>query len=133
MSHVAEAFDFRTAVEKTIAQWKKYANRKDAAGLAGLYAEDATLLPPGMPAIKGRQNIQKFFEGFFAAGASDARLWPVDVAGFGDMAFEIGAFEATLPVPQGGTARTEGKYLVVWKRRQDGTIQLLVDMFNANA
>jgi uncharacterized protein (TIGR02246 family) len=98
MSHVAEAFDFRKAVEKVIAQWEKYANTKDAAGLASLYAEDATLLPPGMPAIKGRQNIQKFFEGFFAAGASDARLWSV-----------------------------------VWKKRQDGTIQLLVDMFNANA
>ena len=133
MSQVAQTFNFRTAIEKTIAQWEQCANAKDAAGLASLYAEDATLLPQGAPPVKGRQNIQQFFEGFFAAGASDAKIRPVDVIEFGDMAYEIGAFEANLPVPQGGTARTHGKYVVIWNRRQDGTVQLLVDIFNTNS
>jgi uncharacterized protein (TIGR02246 family) len=132
MSTTSGAFDFRGAIEKTISSWERAANAKDAAAVANLYTEDATLLPPGSPAIKGRKNIQQYWEGFFKAGASDAKLRVMDVASVGDMAYEIGAFEANLPTPQGGTARSQGKYVVIWKRQSDGSIKLHVDIFNTN-
>jgi uncharacterized protein (TIGR02246 family) len=126
-------FDFRAAIEKAIAAFEKAANTKDAAAIGNMYAEDATLLPPGSPLIKGRQNIQQFWQGFFNAGASDAKLRVVDVQASGDTAYEIGAFEANLPKPQGGgTVRTQGKYVVVWKRQPDQSIRMLVDIFNTN-
>ena len=132
MSQAAGQFDFRAAIEKAIAVWEKAAYAKDVAALASLYTEDATLLPPASVPIKGRKNIQQYWQGFFDAGASDAKLRVVEVASFGDMAYEIGAFEANLPVPQGGTARTQGKYVVIWKRQADGSVKLHVDMFSAN-
>ena len=133
MSQVAGAFDFKKAVEDAIALWERYANAKDAAGVASLYTEDATLLPQGAPAFKGRQNIQQFFEGFFAAGASDPKVRPVEVVAMGDMAYEIGTWAANMPLPQGGTAPSEGKYVVIWKRQADGNVKLHVDIFNANS
>jgi uncharacterized protein (TIGR02246 family) len=133
MSQVAGAFDFKKAVEDAIALWERYANAKDAAGVASLYTEDATLLPQGAPAFKGRQNIQQFFEGFFAAGASDPKVRPVEVVAMGDMAYEIGTWAANMPVPQGGTVPSEGKYVVIWKRQADGNVKLHVDIFNANS
>jgi uncharacterized protein (TIGR02246 family) len=133
MSMPADAFDFRAAIEKAISVFEKAASARDAATIANMYADDATLMPQGFPPIKGRNNIQQFWQGFFDAGASDATIRVVDVKSFGDTAYEIGAFEANMPVPQGGTARTQGKYVVVWKRQPDGGLKMLVDIFNTNS
>ena len=132
MSRPASEFDFRSAIESVIAAFEKAANIKDAATIANMYAEDATLLPPGSLPIKGRNNIQQFWQGFFDAGASDAQVRVVEVNAVGDTAYEIGAFEANLPSPQGGTDRQQGKYVVVWKRQSDGGVKILVDIFNTN-
>jgi uncharacterized protein (TIGR02246 family) len=132
MSAPAGFFDFRTAIESAIRTFEKAANAKDAAAIAGLYAEDATLLPQGSPLVTGRTNIQRFWQGFLDAGASDARIRPVDVKPFGDLAYEIGSWEANMPVPQGGKARTEGKYVVIWKRQTNGAVNIVVDIFNTN-
>src|SRR5439155_23888272 len=120
MSQPAGNFDFRAAIEKAIGTFERAANTKDAAAIGRIYAPDATLLPPGSPAIKGRANIQAFWQSFFNAGASDAKLRVVEVMSSGETAYEIGAFEANMPLPQGGTARATGKYVVVWKHQADG-------------
>jgi uncharacterized protein (TIGR02246 family) len=133
MSRPASEFDFRSAIEQAITVFEKAANIKDAATIANLYVEDATLLPPGFTAIKGRQNIQQFWQGFFDAGASDAKVSVVEVNAVGDTAYEIGAWEANVPGPQGGVVFSQGKYVVVWKRQSDGGVKILVDIFNANS
>jgi uncharacterized protein (TIGR02246 family) len=133
MSPTATTFDFRTAIEATITKFEKAANARDAAAIAGMYAENATLLPPGSPAIKGRKNIQQFWQRFFEAGASDAKLRPTEVTSIGDVAYEIGSFEAKMPGPQGAPVRTEGKYVVLWKRLPDDSVNIIVDIFNTNA
>ena len=127
------AFDFRSAIEEVIAQFEKAANAKDAATIANMYTDDATLMPPGSPPIKGRNNIQQFWQSFMDAGAGDVKLRVTEVNSFGDTAYEIGSFEANLPNPQGGTVRGQGKYVVIWKRQPDGSIRLHVDIFNMNA
>ena len=113
--------DYRAEVLAIARAWENCANTRDALGIAALYAENATLLPPGQPAIIGRQNIQGFWQGFFDAGASDARLKSIQIAGSGDLAYEIGEYSAMMPQPSGGTAPGTGKYLVVFEaaaRRQ---------------
>lgn len=125
--------DQQTEIRTLIETWEKSANAKDASGIAALYAENATLLPPGQPAIKGRQNIQVFWQGFFDAGASDAKLKSVEIAGSGVFVYEIGEYSAMMPQPTGGTARGTGKYLVVWERQSDGKRKIVADMFSSNA
>jgi uncharacterized protein (TIGR02246 family) len=127
------AFDFRSAIERVIAQFEKAVNAKDAATIANMYTDDAALMPPGSPPIKGRNNIQQFWQSFMDAGAGDAKLRVTEVNSFGDTAYEIGSFEANLPNPQVGTVRGQGKYVVIWKRQPDGSIRLHVDIFNMNA
>jgi len=131
MSQTAPGFDFRAAIEKVIVAFEHATAAKDAATIANMYAEDATLMPPGAPPIKGRAAIQAFWQGFLNAGASDVKLRIVDVGSSGDLAYEIGAFEANLPGP-GGITRGSGKYVVVWKRQPDGDIKMFADIFNAN-
>ena len=82
----AQPFDFRKRIEAAIREFENAANAKNAAGLAAFYAEDATLLPPGSPLIKGRSSIQAFWDGFIKAGASDPKLQVVHVESSGDLA-----------------------------------------------
>ena len=125
--------DYRAEVLAIARAWEQCASVKDARGIAGLYTENATLLPPGQPAITGRQNIQGFWQGFFDAGASDAKLTSIQISGSGDLAYEIGGYSAMMPQPSGGTAPGTGKYLVVFERQQDGTLKMKADMFSPNA
>jgi uncharacterized protein (TIGR02246 family) len=133
MSSPAGYLDFRNAVENTARKFEKAASVKDAAAIAAVYAEDAILLPQGLPQIKGRQNIQQFWQNLFDAGAANASIRAVDVSPIGDAAYEVGTWEADMPVPGSGTARTVGKYVVIWKRQPDGEIRIVVDIFNSNA
>jgi uncharacterized protein (TIGR02246 family) len=125
--------DYSAEVLAIAQAWEKCASAKDARGMAGLYTENATLLPPGQPAITGRPNIQGFWQGFFDAGASDAKLTSIQISGSGDLAYEIGEYSAMMPQPSGGTAPGTGKYLVVFERQQDGTLKMKADMFSPNA
>ena len=125
--------DYRTEVLAVARAWEKCANARDARGIAALYAENAILLPPGQPAIRGRQNIEKFWQGFLDAGASDAKLNSIQIVGSGNLAYEIGEFSAMMPQPSGGTAPGTGKYLVVLERQPDGNFQMVADMFGPNA
>jgi uncharacterized protein (TIGR02246 family) len=127
------ATDYRAEVLAIDRAWEKCANAHDARGIADLYTENATLLPPGQPAMTGRQNIQGFWQGFFDAGASDATLKSIQISGSGDLAYEIGEYSAMMPQPSGGTAPGTGKYLVVFERQQDGKLRMAADMFSPNA
>jgi uncharacterized protein (TIGR02246 family) len=126
-------FDFRAAIEKQIAAFEAAANAKDPGRLAAFYTDDATLMPPGSPMVEGRDGIRAFWQAFLDAGASDPKLRIVKVRVAGETAYEIGTWEANMPGPQGGVARTSGKYLVVWQRQSDGSVKMVADIFNANS
>src|SRR2546428_6916579 len=112
-----QPFDFRSAIQKAIGEIESAAAAKSASKLASFYTDDATLLPPGSPLVNGKSNIQRFWQNFMDAGAADPKLRTVSVESSGELAYEVGTYDATMPNPHGGgTARSSGKYLVVWKR-----------------
>src|SRR5688500_12564519 len=92
--------DYRAEIEKAIMSFGKAAKAKDATAIASLYAENATLLPPGAPPVKGSQNIRAFWKSFLEAGAEDPVVRSVFVEGTGDLAYEIGEYQVTLPNPE---------------------------------
>jgi ketosteroid isomerase-like protein len=128
----AGAFDWRAAVEKMTSDFERACNEKDVTTIGNMYAENAILLPPFSPLIRGKKNIEQYMKDFFFKGAAEADIHVVQVTSFGDIAYEIGAWEAVLPLPDGGMTRTQGKYCVLWKRQPDDTIKVLVDMFNTD-
>ena len=58
-------------------------NRGDAAALAALYTENATLLPPGADMMTGRQAAQTFWQGVYGSGARNLSLSTVSVESYG--------------------------------------------------
>jgi uncharacterized protein (TIGR02246 family) len=102
-------------------------NSGDMAAFARLYTEDARVLPPDAPVVKGRDGARGVFEGARAAGFQRVRLETEEVTPLGaDAAVEIG-HGALIPA-QGDEVRV--KYAVVW-RREGGEWRLAVDTWNS--
>jgi len=118
----------RTDARAKAAEFASAARHGDAEGMVAFYADDAMLMPPGAPLMRGKDAIRQFWTGFTSMGAIDAVLTTDDVMESGDLAVESGHFELTI-TPKGGGApiKDSGKYLVVWR---DGKI--VRDIFNSS-
>ena len=96
-----------------------------------IYAEDAKVLMPNMPASEGRQAIK-------AASAQmpplkEFKLDIVSLEGRGDLAYEYGTY-GTAAVPPGSSVPVtdKGKYVAVWKKQADGTWKIIRDIWNSD-
>ena len=59
---IAPAFAQKAEVEAVNAKWIDFFNKGDFAGVASLYAEDATAFPPGSSMVKGRTAIEALWK-----------------------------------------------------------------------
>jgi uncharacterized protein (TIGR02246 family) len=122
----------RKAIEEGNAKWTEAYNRGDAAAVAALYTDEATVMPPNSEMVKGRQGIQGLWNSFMTMGVKDVTLTTMDVGGGGNTAYETGNYSLTIQ-PESQAAMTDsGKYVVVWKKQADGTWKLHVDIWNSS-
>jgi len=111
---VAPASAQKAEIEAVNAKWIEFFNKGDFAGVASLYTEDATALPPGSPMVKGRAAIAAMWKGM-AEQVTDPKVTTLDVKALGSTAArEIGTFSLKTkgPTPQ----ELSGKYVVVWEK-----------------
>src|SRR5437764_7621712 len=120
------------AIRAESTDWVKAYNGGDAKAVAALYAEDALLLPPGAPGVKGRAAILEFFTkdiaGAKAAGAVFVLNPKTDVGVSGNTGWESGTYKATVK----GAVVESGKFLSV-SRKKDGKWLYIRDTWNADA
>ena len=72
-----QAEKFRQAISRLNLESIAAFNRGEAAACAGFYAEDATMLLPHRPPIKGRKAIEDCLRDYAASGV---KLMPVEPA-----------------------------------------------------
>ena len=111
---IVPGFAQQAEIEAVNAKWLDFFNKGDFAGVASLYTEDATALPPGLPMAKGRAAIEVMWKNM-AEQVGDPKLTTLDIKPLGPSAArEIGTFSLKTkgPPPQEVT----GKYLVVWEK-----------------
>ena len=65
-----------------------YAN-KDARDLAEFYTKDASVFPPDMERVEGRENIEKMWQAVMDMGITDLTLTANEVEEDGNLAFEF--------------------------------------------
>jgi ketosteroid isomerase-like protein len=108
------------------------AEKPDPAGLVAMYyADDATVLPPNMPAANGKDAIIAAFTAM--GGVKTFKNGPLTISGSGDMAFVNATFDMTMAVPvTGEVVADKGKYLEVWKKQSDGSWKAIRDMWSSD-
>jgi uncharacterized protein (TIGR02246 family) len=119
--------DTRGQIEKMAQAWQKAYNSGDAAAVAGLYAKDAKLLPPGAEPASSSSAIQAFFAADMKGGAKNT-LTTEDVTGFGDYALETGKWVAT---SADGKHLDHGQYMTLYKKA-DGGWKIIRDTWNSS-
>jgi len=126
----------KTAIDAANATWPRLTAAGHADSLADFYAANAVIMPPNMPAMRGREAIRTFFKGM-NAGPPHAiiTLHGDSVWGNGAAAVEIGRWTFSWPagtkVPPGVPAGDSGKYLVRWVQ-ENGKWLLAQDIWNSD-
>ncbi|GIK37107.1 MAG: hypothetical protein BroJett011_09400 [Chloroflexota bacterium] len=122
----------RAEIEKLTAQFAKAVTNKDFAALGPFYEERARLLPPGAPMVEGQAAIQAAQQKMIEGGVQALDLECADVIEAGDFAIEIGRTTVTIQLLGLFSITRTGKSVVVWRRQNDGTLKIVVDMFNSD-
>lgn len=103
---------------------------REIAKLDSVYTEDAAILPPDGPIIRGRENIRQFWSNvILGSGLSAAPLTTVEAEILGDAAYEVGTAELTFS-GAGGSSQVSVKYIVIWKQEADGSWKWHRDIWN---
>jgi uncharacterized protein (TIGR02246 family) len=113
--------------------WYKSYNQGDGAAVAALYADDAVVMPPNVPAARGIAAIRGYYAKSapeFQASGMTAVEGPLgDVGISGDLAWQETTY--TVTDKSGATVET-GKVLTVMQRR-DGKWMIIRDTWNSDA
>lgn len=128
------AADPRPAIAQANVDFAGAARRGDAAGVANFYANDAVMMPPNMPAARGRDAIRQVWSGLLGSGKVDLTLTTDNVIQSCDLATEVGHYDFAITPNAAGAAtqRDSGKYAVTW-RNDGGQWRIVADIFNSNA
>jgi uncharacterized protein (TIGR02246 family) len=121
----------RETIRSDVANFDKAMLAADWPAVVSIYTEDALLLPPNSPEVRGRAAIQKFFEGSPKVSAFKQNV--TEIEGYGDLAYPRGTYEMTM-LPPGAKApiQDRGKVLTVWQKQADGSWRAARVMWNSD-
>ena len=126
--------DDMTAVARMVSSIDTYAADADIEGFLTYVADDAVMLPPGEPAVVGKNAIREWYTVFYENFNNDMTHESLEVDAFGDIIIARGnATGAVTPKAGGAPIPFNNKYLFVIKRQADGSLQVWRAAFNENA
>jgi uncharacterized protein (TIGR02246 family) len=119
------------AVRALADRWQQAARAKDWPAVAATYTEDGMFMPPNGPAVQGRAAIEAWLKAF--PPMSDFTLTPGEINGRADVAYDRGTYSLTFASPaKGQPASDKGKYVVISRKRADGSWLIAIDIFNSD-
>ena len=122
-----------SAIRDLNASWFRIYNTHDAAALAALYTDDAVLMMPGAPAVRGRDAIKAAYEKDMSAMAKAGNMnnegSDSEVSASGDLAYESNTFTIT---DKTGKKIDSGKYVTVFAKK-DGKWMIVRDIWNSDS
>jgi uncharacterized protein (TIGR02246 family) len=122
--------DIRGVVKAYNDAWNAAFNRGEAAAVAALYTDDATVLPHTHDVIRGSGKIREFWTSVIGAGFKDHSIGLLDVHLDGNLACEIAKWSARGP-GEGGQLQSYGGSLVnIYERQSDGSWKCRLHIWN---
>ena len=108
-------------------------NQGNAAAIAVHFTEDALLMAPDKPTLKGKAAVQTYYQHIFDDYETGLKSYYEEVKVSGQLAYGRGFAEVVLTPKRGGPAMTStSKYINIMKREADGTWKTTHDIWNGN-
>jgi uncharacterized protein (TIGR02246 family) len=106
------------AIEKIANAYLKAILAGDAAAVGATYRDDAVLMPPCWPPLKGRAAIEQYYRGLFEGSRKITEfMFPhLETAASGEIGFAIGAYKQRLLSKSGEPTEDSGNFVVIVKR-----------------
>ncbi|HEU4451788.1 MAG TPA: nuclear transport factor 2 family protein [Longimicrobium sp.] len=105
--------------------------RGDAAAQAALYTPDAVIFPDRSEMITGREAIQAYWALRPGNRVTRHVATPTSIRVEGDLAYDYGVYEVSGERDGQPWGPSLGKYVIVWKRGEDGAWRMQLDMWNS--
>lgn len=114
-------------------EWSEVAATGNIDSLLTYWHQDAVMMPPGQPPLRGKEAIRKYVEAGFQAPGFEISWEPVSahVSGHGDMAYLIERNRVAYEDSLGNLVNEHNKVVTVWRKQDDGSWKNVVDMWNA--
>lgn len=96
------------------------------------WAEDAVMMPPGLPPLRGKAAIREYVEAAAKLPGFQISWEPetAHVSRSGDMAYMIERNVTSFNDSLGNRITTHGKVVTVWRKDAGGSWRNVVDMWN---
>jgi len=120
-------------MRKDTAAWVDAYNAGDADKIVAMYADDAVVMPPEVPALTSHEAIKQYLTTDMATNKTTGATFALDtdaVGVSGDLAWHSGAFHVN---GSAGTSVATGKYLEVWHQDPKGNWLMIRDIWNMDA
>ena len=118
----------KAAIKRTKEQALVVFNARDFPAYVKLYTEDAIVLPPNAPAVKGREAILSFCKKF--SPFSDYRHETQEIEGMGNLVYNLENYSLTVMPPGRPTYRITGRVIWIWQKQADGSWKVWREMYN---
>jgi ketosteroid isomerase-like protein len=129
----ADLDDFVAAARALDAAFVRHLNAGDLERLvAACYTEDALVLPPNLPLVRGRGQIRELFREMLEAGGGNLTRETTPLHVDGSLGYGVGGFTFSTDHRGSEPVYQTGKHLLVYRRQADGTWKVAVDMFSSN-
>lgn len=112
----ASTEEARAGIDATNRKLEAAIKAGDGAAAAACYTKQGQLLPTGSDFVTGTEAIAAFWQAGIDGGIKGVKLTTLDVENQRGTAQEVGTYEV---FGADGNVTDHGKYLVVWKKRDD--------------
>jgi uncharacterized protein (TIGR02246 family) len=132
-SGISSATDVKSHLRTLDAELVAALAAKNIDKVSGFYADDAQFLEPGTAPAVGREEIHKSWAALITSPSFVSLTFSanaVNVSEAGDVAWEVGTYDASTKDPKGKPTAEKGKYVLIWKKQADGNWKIEVDMNN---
>jgi len=123
----------RAALFRLDKAWAQAAAARDVEKSVSFWADDASLFPPGQPAVIGKDALRRYVsESFSMPGFSIS--WETKefvVSTSGDLAYGVGTNTVTIHDAQGNPVTERGRAVTVWRKGKDNSWRCVIDIWNA--
>ena len=115
-------------------EWSEVAGSGDLEKTLSYWAEDAVMMVPGQPPIRGKAAIRQFLEASGSIPGFTVKWEPLEahVSPSGDMAFLLERNQFSFKDPSGSVVTESNKAVTVWRKQSDGTWKNVIDTWNAD-
>lgn len=129
-----EKMSASAAMADLVKRWDTALNSGEVNAVTALYTTDFPVaMPPDLPTSTGQEELNALFGGMFAAGSLEVTNREARVLEGNDLVIAHGTYTLNRADESGAETREDGKWTCVARRKDDGSLVALRNIWNRDA